>query len=277
MVPTIAKNCEHNRENCRDFFANSFVETIARERKMKESKTENKLITALSVVHSPTPETTDQLLIENHWLRSQLVHACAQIASDLQSFERLRQQSQTDCLTHTPTRLLLADRAQQAFQQAHRQGTEVMVIFIDIDHFKQINDSFGHSVGDQVLVYLANRLQQGLRSSDTVCRYGGDEFVLLLPLTDDSADVSSMISKILYAATLPININQQVIIPEISIGVAIYPKHGTELNSLIHKADLAMYEAKANGGHHYRMSHDVTEPLRLPRLPSRQQHNGHAK
>jgi diguanylate cyclase (GGDEF)-like protein len=244
---------------------------------MKEPKMANKLNAFPTVLHSAPPESPDQLLVENSWLRSQLVRACAQIASDLQSFERLRQQSQIDFLTHTPTRLLLQDRAQQAFQQAHRQGNEVMVVFIDVDHFKQINDSFGHNTGDEVLVTLAQRLQHGLRSSDTVCRYGGDEFVLLLPLTDDSNDVAGMVNKILNTVSLPIKVNQQVITPEISIGVAIYPKHGLALNDLIHKADLAMYEAKANGGHHYRMSHEEPRQLRLPKLPPPHHHNGHAK
>jgi len=242
---------------------------------MKEPTMAHKLNLYPTVLHSAPPTTPDQLVVENTWLRSQLVRACAQIASDLQSFERLRQQSQFDFLTQTPTRLLLQDRANQAFQLAQRQGSEVMVVFIDIDHFKQINDTFGHNTGDQVLVSLAQRLQQVLRISDTVCRYGGDEFVLLLPLTDDSLDVASMVNKILYSSSRPVKINQQVIIPEISIGVAIYPKHGLDLNTLIHKADLAMYEAKASGGHHYRMSQE--EPLRLPKLPPIQHSNGHAK
>lgn len=235
-----------------------------------------KRINVADPLHGSSPLTPaaspDALLLENTWLRSQLLRAREQIASDLQSFERLRQQTQIDFLTHTPTRLLLQDRAKQAFVQADRLGNEVMVVFIDVDHFKQINDSFGHNTGDEVLVTLAKRLQQGLRSSDTVCRYGGDEFVLLLPLTDDAQDVSAMIEKILTTVTQPIPVHQQVITPQISIGVAIYPKHGVELNALIHQADIAMYEAKANGGHHYRMS-----PMQPPLLQLPYQHNGHAK
>ena len=242
---------------------------------MKEPKMAKQLNAYPTVLQSAPPVTYEQLSAENSWLRNQLLGARAQIASDQLSFERLRQQSQTDFLTQTPTRLLLQDRAKQAFQHATRQHTEVMVVFIDIDHFKQINDSFGHNTGDQVLVSLANRLQQGLRASDTVCRFGGDEFVLLLPLTFGSQDVATMINKILYSASRPIKINQQLICPEISIGVAIYPVHGVDLETLIHKADLAMYEAKANGGHHFRMSHGEPEQLRLPRLQNKS-NNGHA-
>lgn len=233
---------------------------------MKEPKMNKPLTTYPTVLHSAPPVTSEQLSAENNWLRSQLVRARARIVSDQHSFERLRQQSQIDFLTQTPTRLLLRDRAQQAFQQATRQHTEVMVVFIDIDHFKQINDSFGHNTGDQVLVRIAQRLQQGLRSSDTVCRYGGDEFVLLLPLTQEAHDVAGVINKILHATSLPIRVNQQVIIPEISIGVAIYPKHGLDLASLIQKADQAMYEAKANGGHHFRMSAEENLQHKHPRV-----------
>ncbi len=243
---------------------------------MKEPKMAKQLNVYPAALHSAPPVTYEQLSDENNWLRTQLLRARAQIASDQLSFERLRQQSQTDFLTQTPTRLLLQDRARQAFQQATRQHTEVMVMFIDIDHFKQINDSFGHNTGDQVLVSLAKRLQHGLRASDTVCRFGGDEFVLLLPLTFGSQDVAAMINKILYSATRPIKINQQLITPEISIGVAIYPVHGVDLETLIHKADLAMYEAKANGGHHYRMTSEEPVQLRLPRLQNKL-HNGHAE
>ncbi|MFN6263691.1 MAG: diguanylate cyclase domain-containing protein [Chromatiaceae bacterium] len=207
------------------------------------------------LVHSATSALTpEQLVIENNWLRTELYQARQQIANDLQTFERLRQQSQLDFLTQTPTRLLLSDRASQAFRQATRQHTEVLVVFIDIDRFKQINDHFGHSTGDQVLVQLAARLQQCLRITDTVCRYGGDEFVLLLPLTCEPRDVQQLVNKLLHCATQPMTISQQVIVPQISLGVAIYPLHGQTLASLIEKADQAMYAAKADGGRHFRIS-----------------------
>ncbi|MDZ7870667.1 MAG: GGDEF domain-containing protein [Rheinheimera sp.] len=207
------------------------------------------------LVHCTTsPLTQEELVIENNWLRTELNQARQQIANDLQTFERLRQQSQLDFLTQTPTRLLLNDRATQAFRQATRQHSEVLIAFIDIDHFKQINDSFGHSTGDQVLVQLAARLQQCLRLSDTVCRYGGDEFVLLLPLTHEPRDVQLLVNKLLQCASVPMTISQQVIVPQISIGVAIYPLHGQTLANLIDKADQAMYAAKADGGRHFHIS-----------------------
>ncbi len=198
--------------------------------------------------------TPQQLVFENSWLRTQLRLARLQISNDQQQLERLQQQTQLDCLTQTPTRLILHDRAQQAFLQASRDHGSVLVVLIDIDHFKQINDSFGHMTGDQVLVQIAQRLRQCLRSSDTVCRYGGDEFVLLLPLNFEHGEMDTMIDKLLYASSLPMMANAHLIVPEVSIGVAIFPQHGVELDVLIEKADQAMYVAKSNGGHHYQIS-----------------------
>ncbi len=214
-----------------------------------------KLKPSISGHRSATLLTQEQLVFENSWLRTQLLQAKTLIADHQQSFARLQQQSQLDFLTQMPTRLLLADRAVQAFRQADRQHTEVLVIFLDVDHFKKINDHFGHSTGDQVLVQVAQRLQQCLRGSDTVCRYGGDEFVLLLPLTYKSCDVAAVVSKLVNVTELPMTVGGQIIEAEVSIGVAIYPKHGADLATLVAKADQAMYEAKASGGHHYRISH----------------------
>ncbi len=197
--------------------------------------------------------TSQQLVCENSWLRSQLRLARNQISNNQQQLGLLQQQSQLDCLTQTPTRLILQDPAQQAFLQAGRDQSNVLVVFIDIDHFKQINDSFGHSCGDQVLVQIASRLRHCLRSSDTVCRYGGDEFVLLLPLKAQHDDLQAVILKLLHAAALPMTVNGHVIMPQVSVGVAIYPQHGVELASLLEKADRAMYAVKANGGHHYQI------------------------
>lgn len=198
--------------------------------------------------------TRQQLVFENNWLRTQLRLARNQISHDQQQLGLLKQQTQIDCLTQTPTRLILRDRAQQAFLQASRDHGLVLVVFIDIDHFKQINDRFGHMTGDQVLVQIAQRLRQCLRSSDTVCRYGGDEFVLLLPLNAEHCDMQAMIDKLFDAASLPMTANTHPIVPEVSIGVAIFPQHGVELDVLIEKADQAMYAAKATGGHHYQIS-----------------------
>jgi diguanylate cyclase (GGDEF)-like protein len=206
--------------------------------------------------------TPQQLVFENSWLRTQLRLARSQITSDQQQLDLLQRQSQVDCLTQTPNRLILQDRAQQAFLQASRDHSSVLVVFIDIDHFKQINDNFGHSTGDQVLVQIAARLRQCLRSSDTVCRYGGDEFVLLLPLNFEHYKLQEMVDKLLHAASVPMTANAHLIVPEVSIGVAIFPQHGVELAGLIEKADQAMYAAKANGGHHYQIS-----PSNGPDLP----------
>jgi diguanylate cyclase (GGDEF)-like protein len=198
--------------------------------------------------------TPQQLVFENSWLRSQLRLARDEISQARQQLDLLQQQNQVDYLTQTPTRMLLKDRAQQAFRQAGREQRTVLVIFIDLDHFKQINDHFGHSTGDQVLVQIALRLSGCLRASDTVCRYGGDEFVLLLPQESEHDAIEVIVDKLMFAVTLPMTANAHFIIPEVSMGVAVFPRHGIELDVLIEKADKAMYAAKVRGGQRYQIS-----------------------
>lgn len=196
----------------------------------------------------------DQLQIENSWLRGELYKAQQKICADKKAFETLFKQSQVDFLTQTPTRMLLHDRALQAFRQASRQHNSVVLMFLDIDHFKQINDQCGHDVGDQVLVQLTQRLRQTLRSSDTVCRYGGDEFVLLLPLTQQDRDISQVASKILACVHQPMLIGGRLHHIAISIGIAMYPVHGNTLAELIQRADMAMYHAKHLGGQRFHVA-----------------------
>lgn len=196
----------------------------------------------------------DQLQIENSWLREELHKAQQKICADKKAFETLFKQSQVDFLTQTPTRMLLHDRAVQAFRLASRQNKSVVLMFLDIDHFKQINDQYGHDVGDQVLVQLTQRLRQTLRSSDTVCRYGGDEFVLLLPLNQQEGDISMTARKILDCVNQPMLIGGRLHSISLSIGIAIYPVHGVTLPELINRADMAMYQAKHLGGQRFHVA-----------------------
>ncbi len=198
--------------------------------------------------------TRDQLQTENSWLRQELHKAHQKITADKKAFELLYQQSQVDFLTQTPTRLLLQDRALQAFKQAKRQHSSVILMFLDVDHFKRINDQHGHDVGDFVLVELTRRLRASLRSTDTVCRYGGDEFVLLLPLYNNNRNLASLATKLLDAINQPMPIDNGILQLAISIGIAIYPVHGDNLAELIQQADCAMYQAKHQGGQRYRLA-----------------------
>jgi len=156
-----------------------------------------------------------------------------------------------DALTGLPNRILLNDRCQHALSVAQRNQHSVALMFLDLDHFKNINDSLGHRVGDEVLIELALRLKAAVREQDTVSRLGGDEFILLLPDTD-AAGAAHVAEKLLHAALLPFQIEQHELTVTPSIGIALYPKDGNTLDALSKCADAAMYRAKGDGRNSYR-------------------------
>jgi diguanylate cyclase (GGDEF)-like protein/PAS domain S-box-containing protein len=155
--------------------------------------------------------------------------------------------AQHDDLTDLPNRTLLKDRLAQAIATAHRNSTHVAVMFLDLDHFKYINDSLGHTIGDKLIQSVAARLLSSVRSSDTVSRQGGDEFVLLLSEIKRSADASAAASKILTALSAPHQLDQHDVNVTASIGVSTYPEQGDDADTLMKKADSAMYQAKQKG------------------------------
>lgn len=152
-----------------------------------------------------------------------------------------------DQLTGLPNRLLFKDRLLQACQNADRNNSALALVFVDIDRFKFINDSMGHSTGDRLLQFFAERLVKNVRQSDTVARLGGDEFVLILQnLTGENA-VFPIVSNIVEQLRLPIPIYEHTLQVTASMGIALYPQHGKIVDDLIHKADIAMYEVKQRG------------------------------
>ena len=157
-----------------------------------------------------------------------------------------------DVLTDLPNRLLLQDRLGQAIEVARRQGRQLAVMFMDLDHFKHINDSLGHAVGAQLLLSVAQRLVACVRHSDTVSRQGGDEFLLLLPLIEHAEDAALSAQKILAALALPHHIDGKDLHTSVSIGISIYPADGQDAHALIKSADTAMYYAKDNGRNTYK-------------------------
>ncbi|MDO8448108.1 MAG: EAL domain-containing protein [Rhodoferax sp.] len=156
-----------------------------------------------------------------------------------------------DALTGLPNRLLLSDRCQHALSAAQRAQQCVALMFLDLDHFKNVNDSLGHRVGDEVLVELAARLKAAVREQDTVSRLGGDEFILLLP--DTNAEGAARVAdKLLQTALMPFQIEQHELTVTPSVGIALYPKDGADLDALSKCADAAMYRAKEDGRNSYR-------------------------
>jgi diguanylate cyclase (GGDEF)-like protein/PAS domain S-box-containing protein len=160
--------------------------------------------------------------------------------------------AQHDSLTDLPNRALLSDRLTQALALAHRNEQRLALLFLDLDRFKRINDSLGHAIGDRLLQSVAERLLACVRSSDTVSRQGGDEFVILLPQVTQPADAAVTAEKILLALSTPYRIDRQDLHLAASIGIVTYPDDGREAKTLLKHADLAMYRAKDSGRNTYR-------------------------
>ena len=167
-----------------------------------------------------------------------------------------------DVLTDLPNRMLFNDRLARAIALARRYGRRLGLLFLDCDRFKHINDTLGHAVGDQVLKVIARRLTTCVRDSDTVCRHGGDEFLILLAEVDHPHDASLIAQKIVASVAEPIIINDHALALSASIGIAVYPEDGQDAQSLIMRADTAMYHAKKGGRNRaefYRADMDVPE------------------
>ncbi|MDP2804319.1 MAG: EAL domain-containing protein [Gallionellaceae bacterium] len=173
-----------------------------------------------------------------------------------------------DVLTGLPNRLLLRDRFEQAIAQADREQSGVAVMFLDLDNFKQINDSLGHNYGDKLLVQVVSRVRGCLRDTDTISRQGGDEFVVLLPHLRDLHVIGGIAENIIEAFARPFEIDNFSINTTFSIGVSLYPDDSNDFDTLLKSADTALYQAKDSGRDTYRffsekMSIDAQEQLHL--------------
>lgn len=175
--------------------------------------------------------------------------------------DKLQRLAHYDALTDLPNRALFNDRLQRALAQAKRERARLALMFLDLDKFKPINDTFGHAVGDLLLKEVAKRLRNCIRESDTVSRIGGDEFVVLLPVVEGEQDSTRVAEKMLHALDLPFELAGQILHISCSIGVAVYPDHGADERSLTRSADIAMYLAKSGGRNNvklYRQDMSVT-------------------
>ncbi len=164
---------------------------------------------------------------------------------------KLEYQAHHDPLTGLPNRIMFRDRVNRAIARAQRHGHVACLMFIDLDRFKDINDSLGHAVGDQVLIDIAERLQQGLRGEDSVSRHGGDEFTVLIESLKDARQAARFAKKILPWFEQPILIDEHELYVTASIGISSFPGDGDSPEILIRNADTAMYQAKASGRNTY--------------------------
>lgn len=180
--------------------------------------------------------------------------------------DQLRYLSDFDPLTDLPNRRLLRDRTIQAISRARRRHEQVALLIIDLDRFKNINDSLGHGSGDAVLKVMARRLTEQARDSDTISRLGGDEFVILLPDLDEHADLSALASRYLQMIAEPLSIDDHTIVTTASIGLALCPGDGEDFDTLLKNADTALYHAKGQGRNNFQffteaMNQQVSERL----------------
>ena len=165
--------------------------------------------------------------------------------------EKLKHQAYFDSLTGIPNRTLFLDRSEIALNQAKRSNEALAVIFIDLDEFKELNDTLGHDAGDVMLKTIAHRFINCARKSDTVSRRGGDEFTILMPRIKNIEDAVKLAERILLSNKNAISIKEKMVFPKTSIGISIYPHDGDSIETLINNADKAMYYAKESGKNQY--------------------------
>ncbi|BBI99333.1 hypothetical protein FGKAn22_10260 [Ferrigenium kumadai] len=195
------------------------------------------------------------------------------ITEKRQNEERIESLAHFDQLTGLPNRVLLDDRFKFAISLAQRSGEKLAVMYLDLDNFKTINDTLGHSIGDQLLMEVAKRLKATLREEDTVSRQGGDEFFLVLPGTDENG-AANVATKLMEAVSRPCQIEQHELVSTASIGIAVYPHDGEDFEMLFKNADAAMFRAKQDGRNNFRFftPEMQTHSVRILQLSSALRH-----
>ncbi|OHC70929.1 MAG: hypothetical protein A3H93_19355 [Rhodocyclales bacterium RIFCSPLOWO2_02_FULL_63_24] len=174
--------------------------------------------------------------------------------------ERLDRLAHFDALTGMPNRCLLLDRLDQAIERAIRLGSKVALLYLDLDHFKQVNDTLGHGAGDELLKGAALRMRANVRAVDTVARLGGDEFVVLVPDIAQIEDVAIVARKLLEALTPTYELEGRAVVSTPSIGISIYPDDSRDMDELLKHADTAMYQVKQSGRSNYRFFNGASPP-----------------
>jgi diguanylate cyclase (GGDEF)-like protein len=221
-----------------------------------------------SMVHAVGLFSKEQVVSELSSARKDEIGLLARSLNDMQvtivanlrelneSRQALKHLAQHDSLTGLPNRALFDDRLQQAVSQARRDQTRLALLFVDLDEFKAINDTYGHHVGDLLLVAAAQRMEDCVRNVDTVGRLGGDEFVVLLTHVEEEQDALMVAEKICKTLNQPFELDGRQIHISASIGAAIYPAHGSDELTLARSADAAMYLSKEEGGNRVRLCGD---------------------
>jgi diguanylate cyclase len=207
---------------------------------------------AAAVTNRHLVQSESELREANERLLISAVDAQATTEDALHATAKMSLKAERDVLTGLPNRALLADRLAQSMEYAQRHDRRVALLFVDLDNFKKVNDSMGHSVGDALLQSVAKRLQACVRASDTVSRLGGDEFVVLLTEVTMAQDAVIVAGKLITAMFEPHLIGSHRVRITVSVGISLYPDDGEGAESLLSRADAAMYSAKKSGRNTYR-------------------------
>ncbi len=174
--------------------------------------------------------------------------------------------AQHDFLTGLPNRMLLTERLSQAIGLAQRHTKQVALLFLDLDYFKHVNDSLGHAIGDQLLQSVAKRLSASVRATDTVCRQGGDEFVVLLTEIERPQDAAHVAETLRDALAAPHRVDGRELHVSVSMGISVYPDDGSDVDTVMQNADTAMYHAKASGRNNYQFFKPAMNTLAVQRM-----------
>ncbi|WP_373187887.1 putative bifunctional diguanylate cyclase/phosphodiesterase [Halopseudomonas sp.] len=194
----------------------------------------------------------DEVLLRQSLTSASLQRALLHAGWRRQSGGKLAKQAKQDPLTGLGNRAMLEEELERLLLRSKRSHTSFALLYIDLDYFKQINDSFGHGLGDLLLAVIANRLRRSMRDVDLITRIGGDEFVALLTDLHDVNDAALIASKIIHALSEPITLNGHHLLISASVGIATHPQHGASAQELLSHADQALYRAKAGGRNGYR-------------------------
>ncbi len=206
----------------------------------------------------------DQLLEANENLVVTALQAQTDAERAGQALNEVSHSAEHDALTQLPNRVLLLDRLVHAIATAKRHRGRLALLFLDLDNFKQINDTLGHAVGDEVLKLVAHCLASSVREADTVSRHGGDEFLILVTEVRQASDAALVAAKVIAALDAPSRVGGHVFYLKASIGISIYPEDGEDAATLIDRADTAMYRAKRDGLDSFVSHHDESWNARSP-------------
>jgi diguanylate cyclase (GGDEF)-like protein/PAS domain S-box-containing protein len=198
-------------------------------------------------------KTTIVPTLDNTGKPFQYVGIRTDITADKINEEKLKLTAHYDALTNLPNRVLLADRLNHAIVQCQRRNQSLAVTFMDIDDFKAVNDTYGHDLGDKLLVELSKRMKEALREGDTLARIGGDEFIAIMVDLESIKGSKPVLERLLKTTTEPVTVDDTVVQVSLSIGVTLYPQDGADADQLMRHADQAMYLAKQEGKNRYHL------------------------